>query len=145
MEEQEGNKVNWKMLYGVTAFIDSTQILLGLTGVGVIINGILDPLVGISLIIYLEYNGVSVITHPGRLISMLGIAGVEELTGGVAPAWIMDIWYIKHTTKGDGGALSNTAKPGVRLPRKIRNPVNSTPGIRMPNKKSDSEEISLTE
>jgi hypothetical protein len=93
------NKNTWTKLYVAAGIIDIVQLIIDLTGVGVAINTFADPVIGIGFIVYLNHIGVSVFKHPSRFASMVGVGLLENLTGGIAPAWIADIFYIHHSYK----------------------------------------------
>lgn len=93
------NPSTWTMLYVITGIIDIAQIIIDFTGIGVGINVYADPIIGIVLIIYLNHIGVKMFQYPSRLFSMLGVGILESFTGGIAPAWIVDIYYIHRSYK----------------------------------------------
>ena len=114
-------KFEWLVLYAITGIIDLIQVVISLTGIGIAVNEIADPIIGIILLGYFEIRGVSLITKPARLISLLGILGLETFTGGIAPAWIVDIWYIHSSVKREDQAKEESM---VNLfQNNIRNPV----------------------
>jgi len=86
--------------------IDAIQFFADLfltefAGIPEIVSEFADPFIGILLCIYFELRGVQIIKQPKRLFSLLGITGMEELTGGLAPAWTLDVWYIYRSVKND--------------------------------------------
>jgi hypothetical protein len=99
----------WKGLFVVTGFIDAVQFFgdLFLTEAAFapeIVSEVVDPAIGILLCLYFELRGVQIVKQPKRLFSLLGITGVEELTGGLAPAWTLDVWYIYRNVKSEEAA-----------------------------------------
>jgi len=78
------------LLYAVTGVIDLAQFLIGFFGawlslfaVGLFIiavNEAADPFIGGALVVYFQLRGVSLIRHPSRLFSLIGVAGLEEVT-----------------------------------------------------------------
>lgn len=127
-------KVGWITLYAVMGFIDLVQILLGFTGIGAALNLAVDPYIGVLLVLYLQLRKVSVISKPLRLISIFSISIIEGVTFGIAPAWIIDVWYIRRSVKREDRKseefeflqnllLDNTKIPlisnGIRLPRSL--------------------------
>jgi hypothetical protein len=92
-------KVEWLILYIITGLVDLIQIIIDLTGIGIAISEVGDKFFGVLLVCYFQIRGVSLFKYPSRIISLLGIAGLETITGGIAPAWIADIWYIHRSVK----------------------------------------------
>lgn len=142
-------KVEWIFVYIIALILDIVQIIIDLFGVGVVINEIADPIIGVIFFAYFQFRGVSMIKYPSRILSLLGVAGLEEFTGGLAPAWVVDVWYIHRTVKKEDALAkanenqeeiySNPRKPayqdGVRLPSNANynssSPVNEN-GVRPP-------------
>ena len=108
-------KGEWIGLYVFAGIVDVTQWVIDFVGAllsGVAIGEILlalsemtDPIVGMGLAGYFQIRGVSLITHPSRLISLIGVTGLEAVTGGIAPAWILDVWYIHNTVKKEDAEI----------------------------------------
>lgn len=92
-------KGEWIALYAVTGTIDLIQFVIDFTGIGEGINEAIDPFIGAVLAGYFQLRGVSMIQRISRLMSLLGVVGLEEVTFGVAPAWIVDVWYIHKTVR----------------------------------------------
>ncbi len=144
-------KFEWLALYVITGIIDLAQIAVSLTGIGIAFSVAAEPVIGIFLIGYFQMRGVSMIKHPSRLISLLGVAGFEVFTGGNAPAWIADVWIIHKTVRNEEAGvqaeestnellMNEIRKPlyknGIRLPQTNNNalpPVLNVDGIRPPN------------
>ena len=91
--------------------------------------------------IYFEIRGVSIIKHPKRLFSLLCVTGFEEFTGGLAPAWIIDIWYIWSSSNQEESAEAEKKKlssqsingeEGIRRPNNQIRSVNTKEGVRPP-------------
>lgn len=144
-------KSGWLSLYVIAGVIDIVQFLIDFTGVGEVVNEIADPIIGVIAAGYFQWRGVSMISHIGRLLSLLGVTALEELTAGAAPGWIVDVWYIHRDVKKEQAEeqamkeqqeflQSNTQQPyndgGVRSPRTQRNEEAPQPayvdGIRAP-------------
>ncbi|MGC9605366.1 MAG: hypothetical protein ABSF56_01225 [Minisyncoccia bacterium] len=92
-------KGEWIALYAATGAIDLIQFLIDFTGVGAGVNEAADPFIGVALGGYFQLRGVSMIKNISRLMSLLGVVGLEEVTFGVAPAWVVDTWYIHKTVR----------------------------------------------
>ncbi|MBU6232357.1 hypothetical protein KGP36_07020 [Patescibacteria group bacterium] len=90
-------KGEWLMLYLAAGGIDVLQWALDITGIGAGFNELADPLIGVSIAAYFQIRGVSMIRHAGRIASLLGLTALEEVSVSVAPAWIIDIWYMQKS------------------------------------------------
>jgi len=100
----------WTILYVIAGIIDLIQFFgdLLLTEAAFVPeagSAIADPFIGLAIGGYLQWRGVDMIKQPKRILSLVGVTGLEELTGGIAPAWIIDIWYIHKTVKMDDAQL----------------------------------------
>jgi hypothetical protein len=71
------------------------------------------------------------IKHPSRLLSLLGVAGLEAITGGIAPAWVVDVWYINRTVKAEEAGTDSNSEVSALLQNNIRKPLYED-GIRKP-------------
>lgn len=144
-------KANWTMLYIVSGILDLLQLLVWWTGVGLVVSSIVGVLYGILLIAYFEYNDISMISRPTRLVSLLGITSLDGLTGGIAPAWVIDIWQVQASVRKENQRIreynltliqDNVRAPlyqnGTRPPR-INTPRNkplNVDGVRPPKLKT---------
>ena len=139
----------WKILYAVTGTIDLVQWIIDFTGVGEVVNEFADPVVGIFLALYFQLRGISMVKRISRLLSLVGGYAAEALSASVAPAWIIDVWYIHKTgkeewamqqaslaeTEGDqeNQPLNRMVNGQVmRQPPIIQKPLNQE-GVRLPN------------
>jgi len=116
-------KGEWKLAYAVTGFIDIAQWVLDFFAVGLIINEFLDPAVGVILAAYFQLRGVSLISQPKRLISLLGSYLGEAFTDSIAPAWIVDIWYIHRTVKQEEAESAAQQEQEAVLESSVRQPL----------------------
>ena len=83
-----------------TGALDLGQIALDFVPVyGEVVNDYLDPAIGVSLFIYFQWRGVSIISQPKRMASLLGSLALDLITFGEAPAWFLDVLYIHRTVK----------------------------------------------
>lgn len=104
-------KGEWVALYAITGVIDIIQLAADLFlseffGIPEIVSEVGDPIVGVTLVAYFQLRGVSLINKPARIFSLLGVTGLEELTGGLAPAWIVDVWYIQRSVRQEEAELA---------------------------------------
>jgi hypothetical protein len=99
MALKDPGSFEWKVLYATAGTIDIIQWIIDFTGVGEAVNEFADPVIGICLALYFQLRGVSIIKDIRRLASLVGGYFAEALTASVAPAWIIDVWYIHKTVK----------------------------------------------
>ncbi len=128
-------KNEWLILLALTGTIDLVQFFADLFlteffGAPEIVSEIADPFIGIGLVTYLQLRGVEMIRNPKRLLSLLGVTGLEELTGGLAPAWVLDIWYIRNSVQQEEAAIKAQKEQEMNL-SDIRQPLYSN-GRRAP-------------
>lgn len=132
-------KVEWILLYAIAGLIDAIQIIITFTGVGIAVSELADPIIGIVLVLYFQIRGVSMIKHPSRLISLLGIEGLETFTGGIATAWFFEIWYIHKTVRKETAEYKESEAQQLLLQNNIRRPLYDANGVRQPrNEKIES-------
>lgn len=124
-------KVEWIFVYIIALILDIVQIIIDLFGVGIVINEIADPIIGVLFFAYFQFRGVSMIKHPSRILSLLGVAGLEEFTGGLAPAWVVDVWYIHRTVKQETAKVQ-AQKAEEEIYASPRRPAYQD-GMRMPS------------
>jgi hypothetical protein len=100
MALKDPGSFEWKILYGVAGAIDVTQWLIDLIpGWGEASNEVLDPIIGVGFGIYFQVRGISMIQDMRRMASLMGTYFAEAISASVAPAWIIDVWYIHKTAK----------------------------------------------
>ena len=100
MALKDPGSFEWKAVFVITGTIDFVQWLIDfIPAYGEIANEIIDIIIGIIFALYLQLRGVSMIKRIGRLLSLVGGYVAEALSASVAPAWIIDAWYIHGTVK----------------------------------------------
>lgn len=134
-------KAEWIILYIISGFVDIVQIIISFTGIGIVVSEIGDKIFGVLLFTYFQIRGVSLIKHPTRLLSLLGVAGLETISGGIAPAWIVDIWYIHSTVKHEERAYRDQQKNNSQFIDLTNKPLNQN-GFR--NAESNKQEDGST-
>jgi hypothetical protein len=67
---------------------------------------VLDRIVGVFFVAYLQARGVSILTNFKRLMSLVGQQGLEALTGGGAPAWVIEVWYLHRDVRREAAMLA---------------------------------------
>lgn len=126
----------WKILLAIAGTIDLIQVIIALTGVGIAVSEIADIIIGILLVIYLfVFKGFSFAKHYSLFLSLIGVTFLEELTGGVAPAWILDIYFARRIALGEqpdtnSGPNMPLNREGVRKSTP-RTPLNQA-SVRLP-------------
>jgi hypothetical protein len=126
------SKGEWLGLYLITGIIDIIQIIIDFfPPIGESINEAADIVIGILLLAYFQLRGVSMFNKISRVASLLGVGVLEEMTGGLAPAWILDVWYIHRTVKQEEVESQAQAKQEEMLQSNMRQPLNVN-GIRAP-------------
>ena len=118
-------------MFAATGFIDVVQWVLDFFVVGLAINEIADPIIGALFAIYLQLRGVSPITKPKRLASLIGSYFGEALTDSIAPAWILDTWYIHSDVMKEEAQLQSAKEQTEFMQPSIRSPLNQG-GVRAP-------------
>lgn len=132
-------KSEWSLVYGVAGILDIIQWLADITGVGAGINEIADPIIGTIFAVYFQMRGVSMIRHISRLFSLMGTTVLEEVTASVAPAWIIDVWYI-HSTIRKEEAVFRQQREQESLQSNIAQPLNQG-GVRIPQYNMAEEDV----
>ena len=99
-------KGEWIIVYVIAGTVDVIQWGADLIiGPGEVANEIADSIIGVIFAAYFQIRGVSLIKHPARLASLVGGVLAEMLTVSIAPAWIIDVWYIHHTVVNEEAAI----------------------------------------
>jgi len=125
-------KFDWIFLYSLAIVVDIGQFIIDFTGVGIVISEAVEPIMGIFLIVYLQARKFSVLQKPSVLLSLLGVAGLEVITGGIAPAWIVDIWWIHKADKKDKSYYAEQQGQEELFSNIIRQPLYDSNGVRRP-------------
>ncbi|MEN9524355.1 MAG: hypothetical protein RL536_424 [Candidatus Parcubacteria bacterium] len=128
----------WKILYAISGAIDLIQIILDFVTVGtlgVAISEIADIVIGVLMVIYFLLRGFSPTKHYTLFLSLLGLAALEELTGGIAPAWTFDIYNAQRIAKKEQAMKEAADKAQEMLANQVRQPAYRD-GRRMPNQQN---------
>jgi hypothetical protein len=150
MALKDPGSFEWKMVFIMTGLTDLAQWGIDFIPVyGEVVNEVSDPCLGVILGLYFQLRGISMVKRPSRLISLIGSDLAEQLSADVAPAWIIDAWYI-HKTVADEWAMEQASlaeteedqenQPlnrmvngqSMRQPPVIQKPLNQS-GVRPPN------------
>ena len=100
----------WIVLFSLTGFVDLAQFVIDLTGVGVAVSESTEvamPAVVIGLLMLFK---IPIFTKINRLASIVGVDIGDALTGGLAPFWILDIWYLWWDVRREDRTLLAQAK-----------------------------------
>jgi hypothetical protein len=116
-------KKEWKGAFVVTGTIDVIQWVLDFFVVGLAINEVADPIIGVCLAAYFQFRGVSLISQPKRLASLLGSYLGEAFTDSIAPAWIIDVWYIYGTVKKEEAEHAAQLEQSAMMQGDVRQPL----------------------
>ncbi len=114
-------KTEWVVIYVVMGTLDFIQfvvielILVWFFGIGIIVNEILDPIIGALFAIYLQLRGVNLVRRLNRLASIIGFGALAEITGGVAQLWILDVWYLHSDVKKEERELEAAEAQAIFL------------------------------
>lgn len=124
----------WIMTAVVAIIIDVIQFLIGFFGAWLSVfvigafmvaaNEAADPFIGFLAAGYFQLRGISMIKHWDRLLSLLCVSGVDELSGGVASFWIIDVWYIWKSAKKEEAELQAQKEQSEFMQSNVRRPVN---------------------
>jgi hypothetical protein len=125
-------KLDWIFLYILAGFVDVAQIIIDLTGIGIAVSTAAEPVIGVFLIGYLQIRGFSVLKHPSILVSLIGAVGLGAITGGIAPAWVVDIWWIQRVVKKEKAQYEEQQEQEETFSNNIRRPLYDPDGIRRP-------------
>jgi hypothetical protein len=125
-------KFDWIFLYALAAIVDIIQLIIDFTGVGIVVSEAIEPIMGVFLIVYLQIRKFSVLQKPSVLLSLLGVAGLEVITGGMAPAWIVDIWWIQKADKKDKAYYTEQQGQEELFSNITRQPLYDSNGVRRP-------------
>ncbi len=113
-----------------------------------IIGGIITTFYWLAFSFYLFKTGHGLLNYKNIVPGFLSVV-IEWLPAvSIIPTVLISTAIIIIFSRIEdrmGISLLPMSSPGNRPARNIRKPVNSTPGIRMPNRRRESEEISLTE
>ena len=130
----------WKVAYAISGIIDLIQIVIAFTGVGIAINEIADIVIGAILCIYFFLRGFSPTKHLNLYLSLLGVAVLEEFTGGVAPAWTFDIYNAQRIARNEATNIEEQKKLADMLNNNVRQPLNEN-GVRRPPQNMSTAQI----
>ena len=115
--------LRWLVLFVVTGFVDLVQIIIDFTGVGIVVSEVLEIITPLVLVGLLMLFRIPIFTHPKRLLSILAVGAGDALTGGIAPFWILDVWYIYSDVKKEEAELQEQQEKEMMLSNITRQPL----------------------
>lgn len=110
--QPKGSGWKWWALYFIAGTIDGIQLLIGWTGIGTLLSEGLELFMPIFLAGALLLMKISLFQYPLRLVSIFGITGLDAVTGGIAPFWVLDVWYLQHSVKKEDQLNDSTYTEG---------------------------------
>lgn len=120
----KGKGSKWIFLYAIVGAVDVFQAIVTLTGFGLVASEAIEGVMPFALIGTLKiFYDVSIITNPKRFLSILGATGFDTLTGGVAPFWIIDVWYIHYDVRKEDGRNEADNQQKKLVQNDIRKPL----------------------
>lgn len=130
-------KGEWTFVFAIAGAIDIIQWVLDLTGVGAGLNELADPFIGLAAASYFQIRGVSMISRPSRLASLVGAVLLEEVSVSIAPAWIFDVWYIHRSVKQEMAEIETAQAQAEATAPGGRQPLNENE-VRLPRPEKES-------
>jgi hypothetical protein len=86
----------------------------------------------------------SIITKPSRLGSIVGASAFGAFTGGIAPFWIVDVWYIHRSVKIEDAEYQTQNAEQELLSNNVRKTLYSD-GVRQPQRQQMEAESQQSE
>jgi hypothetical protein len=93
-QPRKKSRTRWPVLFVVSGTVDIVQIVIDFTGVGVVVSEILEGVTPFLLLGLFKVYKINILTNPKRLGSMFVSLTGDAITGGFAPFWILDVYYI---------------------------------------------------
>lgn len=136
-EGKKKSNLRWIVLFGITGTVDAVQFVIGFTGVGIAVSEILEVVTGPVLIGLFVLFKISIFNKPKRIASLLGLALGDAITGGFAPFWVVDVWYIYSDVKKEEAEAEAQQQEEAMLSNSIRQPLYRD-GARMPRQQTQT-------
>lgn len=122
-QPKKKSNLRWLVLFGFSGTIDIIQLLVSLTGIGIAVSEAMEVAMGPALIGLFALFKIPILTKPRRIASLLGVALGDAITGGIAPFWIVDVWYIYHDVKKEEKAEDTARAQQINTENNIRQPL----------------------
>lgn len=142
MAEGKKSNLRWIILYAIAGIVDIIQIVIDFTGVGVVVSEVLEVVTGPTLLILFKVFKISIFNKPKRIASLVGLALGDALTGGFAPFWVVDIWYIRGDVKKEEAESDSQQEQESLLNNSIRQPLYKD-GMRQPESKQGQTNLAV--
>ncbi len=133
MTKGKKSNLRWFVLYGFAITVDAIQFIITFTGVGIFVSEIMEVITGPILMGLFTLFKISIITKPKRIASLLGLAFGDAITGGMAPFWVVDVWYIQRDVKKEEAAEQAQQEQEMMLSNAVRQPLYKD-GARQPSR-----------
>lgn len=131
--------IGWIIMYIFTGAVDLFQIFVSATGIGIVASEFVEFAMPFILIFVFQFIiKASVITKPDRLGSIAGALGLGALTGGIAPFWIVDVWYIQRSVKKEDAEYNRQEQKQQLLTNNTRQTLYRD-GVRQPQRLGQGE------
>lgn len=131
--------IGWLIMYLFTGAIDLFQIIVSATGIGIVASEVVEFAMPFILIFVFQFViKASVLTKPDRLASIAGALGLGALTGGIAPFWIVDVWYIHRSVRKEDAEFNKQEEKQKLLTNNVRRTLYQD-GVRQPQKLEQDE------
>ncbi len=124
MATKAGKKtIAWIVLFGITGAVDGIQLLITLTGIGIFISEILEFIMPFILLGLLFVFGIPILNKPARLLSIIAVTFGDALSLGVAPFWVLDVYYLYRSVKNEEGQQDDQESQNAIMENNIRQPL----------------------
>lgn len=122
-QPKKKSNLRWLVLFGFSGTVDMIQLFVSLTGIGIIVSEAMEVAMGPALIGLFALFKIPIFTKPRRIASLLGVALGDAITGGIAPFWVIDVWYIYHDVKKEERAENSMSAQRNAATNDIRQPL----------------------
>ncbi|MEN9912662.1 MAG: hypothetical protein RLY66_70 [Candidatus Parcubacteria bacterium] len=119
------------VLFGFSAIVDFAQVLITFTGVGIVVSEAIEIAMPFALFALFTIFKISIINKPRRVASMLAVGFGDALTGGVAPFWVFDVYYIFRDVAREDALINSEREQSEALANTTMQPLYQN-GVRQP-------------
>lgn len=129
-----------RLIYALAIVTDVTQAIFNFFLVTEPLNHIIDIVVAALLIAYASKRGI---LDTNKLLVLLATFFGEQIPiVNALPFWTYDVHNLyKGIPKTEEEANIQPKVIGVTLPRNLRKPLNSIPGVRLPRKRMERNDV----
>lgn len=129
------SRTRWPVLFVVSGTVDLIQIVIDFTGVGVVVSEIMEGVTPFLLLGLFKIYKINILNNPKRLGSMFVSLAGDAITGGFAPFWILDVYYIYRDVKATEAAEEAQQQQEMLLRSASRQPL-YVDGARAPQQRN---------